>query len=99
MPSQVANSKRREIPRGMSRRMIRDMHSMAAEQNLLQGETEVVRGRMPKTLVSAAKKNTGIKSQTELIRLGLETLANQDNYGEWLISRRGSLPADLDFEY
>jgi hypothetical protein len=83
----------------MSRRKIRDMHTMAAEQGLLQGETEVVRGRMPKTLVSAAKKNTGIKSQTELVRLGLETLANQDNYGEWLISRRGSLPADLDFEY
>ncbi len=99
MPAIVPKAKRREVPRGMSRRKIRDMHTMAAEQGLLQGETEVVRGRMPKTLVSAAKKNTGIKSQTELVRLGLETLANQDNYGEWLISRRGSLPADLDFEY
>ena len=99
MPAAVPKAKRREVPRGMSRRKIRDMHTMAAEQGLLQGETEVVRGRMPKTLVSAAKKNTGIKSQTELVRLGLETLANQDNYGEWLISRRGSLPADLDFEY
>jgi hypothetical protein len=99
MPAVVSKAKRREVPRGMSRRKMRDMHTMAAEQNLLQGETEVVRGRMPKTLVAAAKKNTGIKSQTELIRLGLETLASQDNYGEWLISRRGSLPADLDFEY
>jgi hypothetical protein len=99
VPAIVPKAKRREVPRGMSRRKIRDMHTMAAEQGLLQGETEVVRGRMPKTLVSAAKKNTGIKSQTELVRLGLETLANQDNYGEWLISRRGSLPADLDFEY
>ena len=99
MPAAVPKAKRREVPRGMSRRKIRDMHTMAAEQGLLQGETEVVRGRMPKTLVSAAKKNTGIKSQTELIRLGLETLANQDNYGAWLISQSGTVSPDIDLEY
>jgi len=99
MRAAAQKSKRRETPRGMSRRKIRDMHTMAAEQGLLQGETEVVRGRMPKTLVSAAKKNTGIETDTELIRLGLETLANQDNYGAWLLSQRGTIPPDIDLEY
>ena len=75
------------------------MRTMAEEQGLLKGKTQMLRGRMPETLVRAARKSTGIQSDTELIRLGLETLASQDNYGEWLISRRGSLPADLDFEY
>ncbi|MGD0369064.1 MAG: hypothetical protein ABSA94_16535 [Acidobacteriaceae bacterium] len=99
MPSLVENPKRREIPRGMSRRKIHDMQAMAAEQGLLQGKTEVVRGRMPGTLVSAAKKNTGIRSQTELLKLGLAMLALEDNYADWLISRRGRLPADLDLEF
>ncbi|MFP5229755.1 MAG: hypothetical protein ACLGXA_19250 [Acidobacteriota bacterium] len=99
MAQRVVKTNRREMPRSMSLRKIRDMHTMAAEQGLLQGETEVVRGRMPKTLVSAAKKNTGIKSQTELIRLALETLANQDNYGAWLLSQRGTVPLDIDLEY
>jgi hypothetical protein len=72
---------------------------MSEEKGMLKGKTQMLRGRMPETLVRAAKKNTGIESDTELIRLGLETLANQDNYGAWLISQRGTIPPDIDLEY
>jgi hypothetical protein len=99
MPVTAKPAKPREIPRGMSRRKIRDMQTMAAEQGLLHGKTEVVRGRMPGTLVSAAKKNTGIKSQTELLKLGLAMLALEDNYGAWLISHYGTISPDVDLEY
>jgi hypothetical protein len=75
------------------------MRTMAEEQGLLKGKTQMLRGRMPETLVQAARKNTGIESDTELIRLGLETLANQDNYGAWLLSQRGTIPPDIDLEY
>jgi hypothetical protein len=83
----------------MSRTKILAMRAMAVEQGLLKGKTRTVRGRMPETLVQRARKNTGIESDTELIRLGLETLANQDNYGAWLISQRGTIPPDIDLEY
>jgi len=75
------------------------MRAMAETQGLLKGKTQMVRGRMPETLVRAAKKNTGIESDTELIRLALETLANQNNYGAWLISQRGAIPPEIDLEY
>src|SRR5579859_2781870 len=40
---------------------------IAEEQGLLRGErTQVVRGRMPKALVTRAKKRSGIVSDTEL---------------------------------
>ncbi|MFY9747363.1 MAG: hypothetical protein WA891_18665 [Acidobacteriaceae bacterium] len=99
MPETTKKVSRRESPRGMSRRKIYAMQTMAAEQGLLNGKTEVVRGRMPQTLLAAAKKNTGIRSQTELLKLGLATLALQENYGAWLMSHYGTIPPDVDLEY
>lgn len=99
MAGAAEKSKPRDVPRGMSRRKIHAMRTMAAQQGLLEGKTQVVRGRMPETLISAAKKNTGIRSDTELLKLALATLALEENYGEWLISQRGTIPPDLDLEY
>jgi hypothetical protein len=95
----ASKTKRGPSPAGMSRRKMFAMRSMAQERGLLDGKTHVVRGRMPEGLVSAAKRNTGIESDTELIKLGLATLALEDNYAEWLISRSGTIPADIDLEY
>jgi hypothetical protein len=83
----------------MSRRKLFAMRGMAEECGLLQGRTHMLRGRMPEGLISAAKKNTGIDSDTELIKLGLTALALEDNYAEWLVSRSGTIPADIDLEY
>jgi hypothetical protein len=99
MPVNAGKRKRAPMPRGMSRLKMHAMRTMAEEKGLLNGKTQMLRGRMPETLVRAARKNTGIESDTELIRLGLETLANQDNYGTWLMSHYGTIPPDVDLEY
>jgi hypothetical protein len=78
----------------------RDALAMAEQEGLLRGgRTRIIRGRMPEALVSEAKKRAGIKSDTELIELALASIAMSDNYGEWLLSRRGTIDPDLALEY
>jgi hypothetical protein len=73
---------------------------MAEQEGLLRGgRTKIIRGRMPQALVSEAKKRTGIKSDTALLELALANLAMSDNYGEWLLSQRGTIDPELDLEY
>ena len=60
------------------------------------GKTVVVRGRMPPALVKLAKAKTGIASDTELLTAALANLVAADDYAEWLIAHRGTIPADLD---
>ncbi|MGB6134731.1 MAG: hypothetical protein WCC14_14065 [Acidobacteriaceae bacterium] len=99
MGENAGRAKRKAIPQGMSRTKIHAMRTMAEERGLMSGRTTVVRGRMPESLVEQAKRNTGIKSDTELIRLGLATLVCEDNYGEWLMAHYGTVPPDIDLEY
>jgi len=54
---------------------------------------------MPQALVARAKARTGIKSDTNLIQVALANLAVADDYAEWLLSQRGTVPADLDLEF
>jgi hypothetical protein len=72
---------------------------IAAETGLFRGtRSRVVRGRMPEALVEKAKSRTGIESDTELLELALATLALVDDYPEWLLSRKGVVPADIDLD-
>ena len=74
--------------------------ALAAEQGLLRGRrTLVLRGRMPEELVSAAKKRTGITSDSKLLETALANLAVADDYAEWLYSQRGTVDPDLDLEF
>lgn len=78
---------------------MREMLELAEQSGLLQGSrTKVIRGRMPQALVARAKARTGIKSDTNLIQVALANLAVADDYPEWLLSQRGTVPADLDLE-
>ena len=78
----------------------RDVLAMANQEGLLRGgRTKVIRGRMPEALVSEAKKRAGIRSDTDLIELALANLAMSDNYGEWLLSQRGTIDPEIDLEY
>jgi len=78
----------------------RDVLVMAEQEGLLRGSrTKIVRGRMPEALVSAAKKRTGIKSETKLIEVALANIAMSDNYGEWLLSQSGTIDPEIDLEY
>jgi hypothetical protein len=78
----------------------RDALTIAEETGLLKGaRTELVRGRMPKALVSKAKARTGVQSDTKLIEVALATLAVADEYSAWLISQRGTVSKDLDLDF
>jgi hypothetical protein len=77
---------------------LQDMRTMAEERGLFEGKTQMLRGRIPETLVRAARENSGIESDTELLKTGLAKLAVEDDYADWLFRRRGRLPSDLDFD-
>jgi len=83
-----------------SSRKLREIMAIADSEGLLQGErTQVVRGRMPKALVLRAKKQSGINSDTKLLEVALANLAVQDNYVDWLLSRRGTIDPEVDLEF
>ena len=79
---------------------LRDLLDLAEKQGLLEGSRNtLVRGRMPRALVTKAKQRTGIQSDTKLIELALVNLAVSDDYTEWLLSQRGTIPQDFDLEF
>lgn len=84
--------------RGSSR--LREIMVIAEQEGLLRGErTQVVRGRMPEALVQRAKKRTGINSDTDLIEVALANIAVEDDYADWLLSRRGAVSRGTDLEF
>jgi hypothetical protein len=58
----------------------------------------VIRGRVSRALVKAAKKRAGVSSDTELVELALSNLALADDFGEKFLKRKGSTDPDLDLE-
>lgn len=81
-------------------RRAEDALVIARQQGLFEGgRTQTVRGRMPKLLVSQAKKRTGIQSDSKLIELALANLAVADDYGDWLLSQRGSVSREIELEF
>ena len=78
---------------------LREVMVIAEQEGLFRGDrTQVVRGRMPEALVRRAKKRTGIESDTELIEVALANIAVADDYADWLLSRRGTVPREADLE-
>lgn len=79
---------------------IGDALSIVRERGLLNGgRTLTVRGRMPSLLVEQAKKKTGIQSDSKLIEAALASIVAADDYGEWLLSQRGTVSRDLNLEF
>jgi len=73
---------------------------VAEREGLLRGErTQVIRGRMPEALVARAKKRAGINSDTDLIEVALANIAVEDDYADWLLSRRGTVSREADLEF
>jgi hypothetical protein len=54
---------------------------------------------MPAALVAHAKRRTGITSDSRLLEAALASIAVADDYGEWLISQRGTIAPELDLEF
>jgi hypothetical protein len=84
----------------VSSRRIGDALHIAEQQGLLSGgRTLTIRGRMPSLLVEQARKKTGIQSDSKLLEAALASIAVADDYGEWLLSQRGTVSKDLDLEF
>jgi hypothetical protein len=64
----------------------------------LLGEAKNTRlsGRVPASLIEAAKRRAHVSSDTELLELALSRLALEDDFGARLVRRKGSVPADID---
>ncbi len=79
---------------------IQAAQDIARESGLMSGaRSEIVRGRMPRALVQKAKSVSGVRSNTELIEVALANLAIEDQYVDWLLSRRGSISKAVDLEF
>jgi hypothetical protein len=55
--------------------------------------------RLDPGLVQAAKANSGIQNDSDLINAALATLAAPDDFGAWLVSQAGTLPADFEIDF
>lgn len=78
---------------------VQDSLEIAKERGLLEGgRTQMIRGRMPASLVAEAKRNSGIKSDSKLIEAALAKMAVADDYGAWLVSQRGTIKTDLNLD-
>lgn len=53
-------------------------------------------GRVSSTLLEAAKARAHVSSDTELLEIALSRLALEDDFGERLVRRKGSIPASID---
>lgn len=58
----------------------------------------VIRGRVSRSLVKAARKRAGVSTDTELIEVALSNLALADDFGEKILKRKGTVDPDLDLE-
>jgi hypothetical protein len=58
-----------------------------------------VAGRVSSELVAAAKKRSGLSSDTDVIEIALARLALEDDFGARLVRNKGSVPRELDIEF
>ena len=71
----------------------------ARQAGLLNDKTEHVSFRAPKALIEAAKRETGLRSTTELGLVALATLARPDPVAAAMRRTRGSLGPSHTLEY
>ena len=92
--------RRRDRLRNARSGKLREVMTIAEQEGLLSGErTQVIRGRMPRALVTRAKNRTGIASDTDLIEIALANIAVADDYTDWLLAQRGTVPDEVDLEF
>ena len=97
---QLSSPRRKARARVRGSIKLNEVMVIAEQEGLLRGErTEIVRGRMPEALVARAKKRTGINSNTDLIEVALANIAVEDDYADWLLSRRGAVSREADIEF
>jgi hypothetical protein len=58
----------------------------------------IIRGRVSKSLIRAAKRRAGMVSDTELIEIALSSFALADDFGQKFLQRKGAIDPDLPLE-
>lgn len=73
----------------------KEQHDRAIEW--INGEIKATRlaGRVSSSLLKAVQEKTGLTSPTEILTAALTKIALEDDFGAKLLSKAGSLPADL----
>jgi hypothetical protein len=67
----------------------------ADQQGLLGTKDKTIGGRVPSALVEAAKARSGIRSDSELLLYALSKVALEDDFGDRLLSLKGSIPKNI----
>lgn len=67
----------------------------AKAAGLLAGDNSALGARIPRRLITRAKERSGIASTTDLVEYALAKVALEDDFGTKLVSRKGSIPADI----
>lgn len=81
-----------------SRRNKATLEAARAAGLLGDGKDVLVAGRVSSELVAAAKKRSGLSSDTDVIEIALARLALEDDFGARLVRNKGSVPRDLGLE-
>ncbi len=71
----------------------------AKAEGLFGGDNTSLGARIPRLLVTTAKKRSGIQSTTELVEYALARVALEDDFGRKLVALRGSIPADIKLDF
>src|SRR3954463_15078712 len=90
-------SEERAAPGELLARRREAVLGQAREAGLL-GEDKDARisGRVRRALIEAAKRRTGLSSDTELVEYALARVALEDEFGARLVRRKGAVPPDVD---
>ncbi len=80
---------------------VRRQLTMAAGESmgLFSDKDTRVSSRLPSRLVEEAMARTGIENMTELIEYALTRVATEDDFGERLLRREGSVGKDINLEF
>lgn len=95
MPKAIHEASDTPVLRSMRRLAIVDA---ARELGLLDGENGRIGARIRRDLVAAAKKKSGIASDTELLEYALAKVGLEDEFGIELVRRKGRIARDIDVE-
>jgi hypothetical protein len=90
-------AKKPEKLEGNQRRKV--VLATAKDAGLLVGESSRIAARIRKPLIEAARAQSGIKSDTELLEYALACVALEDDFGEKFLALKGSVPKDIDLEF
>lgn len=81
-------------------RYVNELMQIAQQEGLLSGRrTYLIQATIPKALLKKAKQRTAISSVSHDLLVGLVSLALEDDYVDWLLSKRGKLTPEVDLSF